>query len=261
MLIALSGTKGAPGVTTTCLALAAIWHRDSTVLLVEADPDGGALAARLGLSQEPGIGTLAVAGRHDLSIAALDDHAQAGPASVPVIVAPSSPIHIRAALRAVARSIGRCTAAMDGNVIVDLGRLDTESPSLALAAAAGRVIFLARPTIEGVDALAVRLGELVELRSRAGLVTVGEGPYSGEEIAEVLSIVNVGHLPYDTGGASAVLSGAGNAFSGRRPLLRALVSLADRLGTDPIQSDSSIGDRSSGDKARVPVSLRTGASQ
>ena len=44
-LIAVAADKGAPGVTTTALALAAVWPRP--VLLAECDPAGGDLVYRL----------------------------------------------------------------------------------------------------------------------------------------------------------------------------------------------------------------------
>ena len=43
-LIAVAADKGAPGVTTTALALAAVWPRP--VLLAECDPAGGDLVYR-----------------------------------------------------------------------------------------------------------------------------------------------------------------------------------------------------------------------
>src|SRR6202020_2243210 len=44
-LIAVAADKGAPGVTTTAVALAAVWPR--AVLLAECDPAGGDLVYRL----------------------------------------------------------------------------------------------------------------------------------------------------------------------------------------------------------------------
>ena len=42
MLIAVAADKGAPGVTTTAVTLAAVWPRP--VLLAECDPAGGDIA-------------------------------------------------------------------------------------------------------------------------------------------------------------------------------------------------------------------------
>src|SRR5258708_11342673 len=69
-LIAIAADKGAPGVTTTALALAAVWPRP--VLLAECDPAGGDLVYRLpaadGSRLDPrrGLLSLAVAARRGL---------------------------------------------------------------------------------------------------------------------------------------------------------------------------------------------------
>ena len=54
--VALCSARGAPGVTTTSLLLAA---RMEGAALVEADLAGGVLAVRYGLGREPGLVTLA----------------------------------------------------------------------------------------------------------------------------------------------------------------------------------------------------------
>ena len=54
-LICVVGGKGAPGASTVALALALASGRERSVTLVDADPDGGALAARLGFAATPGL--------------------------------------------------------------------------------------------------------------------------------------------------------------------------------------------------------------
>jgi hypothetical protein len=251
MLVAVAGTKDSPGVTTVAFGLACLWRARGPVLLVEADPDGGVLAARLGIPQEPGLATLAAAGRHEVSASLLASHAQAGAVAAALIVAPSAPSHARAALRAVADGLSRSIAGLVGTtVVIDLGRLDAESPSLPLAGVAGQILFLTRPTLEGADALAVRLAELegvTDLRSKARIVTVGEGPYSGQELAQVLTVTHMGHLPI-AGGAEALWSATDGAHIPRRPLLRALESLANRFERSELSEQS-----------ETPQPLRMGA--
>ena len=67
MIWALAGGKGAPGATTLAALLAWLLAgpRVPTALVIEADPEGGVLAARwhdaAGLTHEPGLLSLAAA--------------------------------------------------------------------------------------------------------------------------------------------------------------------------------------------------------
>lgn len=229
MIIAVAGTKGAPGVTTASVGIACFLREKHAAVVVEADPDGGCLAARLELAQEPGLSTLAAAGRHELSETVLAGHLQGGPVGIGLVVSPSAPSQARAALRA-ATTLGRTLSGLSEiDVVVDVGRLDPESPSLSLVDAAELVLLLATPTLDGADAAAVRLAETRDLRPRTQLVTVGDGPYSGDEVAQVLGIDHAGHLPFDPAGASLLWSSTERALSSRRPLLRSLATFARRL--------------------------------
>ncbi len=75
-LILLGAAVGQSTVTTSMAALGSVWpeHRPGP-LLVEADPSGGDLVARLAqlrgdthLAEEPSLQTLAAAGRLGLSV-------------------------------------------------------------------------------------------------------------------------------------------------------------------------------------------------
>jgi len=69
-LIAIASDKGAPGVTTAALALAAVWPRP--VLLAECDPAGGDLVYRFPavgggrLDPRRGVLSLAVVARRGM---------------------------------------------------------------------------------------------------------------------------------------------------------------------------------------------------
>jgi len=248
-VIAVAGTKGALGVTTLCMALARDWSPTSPVLVIEADPDGGVLAARLGVSQEPGLGTLAAAGRHELSDPLIQDHAQST-GDLSFIVAPSSPNHARAALLSASRRIGDALADRPGaTTLIDLGRLDSESPALALAQSAEAVLFLAAPSLEGADGLAVRLIALEDLRRRCHLITVGEGPYEGAEIGRVLAIPHAGHLPTDLAGARTVWDLKARPKA-RRPLLRAVAQIAVQFAAIGVPAE---GDADKPAEAQMPT--------
>ena len=62
-VVAIVGAKHSPGATTLAVALASAAPVDQRALVVEADPAGGDIAARAGMSLDPGLLTLAAAGR------------------------------------------------------------------------------------------------------------------------------------------------------------------------------------------------------
>ena len=61
-VVSLLSVKGAPGVTTLSCLVASLWAGPGPVAVVEADPAGGDLAARFGLTSTLGWTSLAAAG-------------------------------------------------------------------------------------------------------------------------------------------------------------------------------------------------------
>ena len=57
MIVALGSIRGAPGVTSWAVLLAAAWPPEFQIerVVLEADPAGGVLGARYGLGVEPGV--------------------------------------------------------------------------------------------------------------------------------------------------------------------------------------------------------------
>ncbi len=239
MLLCVSGTKGAPGATTVALGLARLASLTRRTLLVEADPQGGSIAARFGRAPEPGLATLAASGRHAISSRLLAQNLQAESENLELLLAPSSPSHVRGALRAIgerlASELSSDDTADDAVAIADLGRLEDESPARTLADAADRVVFVTHPTLEGADALFVRTTELLELRDKAMVMTVGEAPprtYESTEVSAVLGVPLAASLPFDPVGAASVWSRRDLGKVRRRGLLLALAGAAERLGID-----------------------------
>src|SRR2546423_13436373 len=60
-LVVVGSVKDAPGVTTVAVGMVAGWPRPDHVVLLEADPDGGDLAARFGHHPDPGLMRFAAA--------------------------------------------------------------------------------------------------------------------------------------------------------------------------------------------------------
>ena len=235
--IGLASAKGSPGSTTLSLGLGLAAARvGRQVLVVEADASGGSLQARLGLEPGPGLLSLAAAGRHGITAKLLAEHLRPLRPGLAVLVAPSDPRQVRASLdslgAALADAFGHLSA--EGtDVVIDLGRLGVE-PAPPLAAGLDQVIWATPPTLDGADALAVRLGPS-GLAPCSAVLTVGDGPYAPEEIAGVLALCLIGALPADPTGAGRLWAGLDAQMLWRSPLGRGLGRLADAiLPTRPV---------------------------
>src|SRR6201986_937232 len=164
-LIVIAADKGAPGVTTTALALAAVWPRP--VLLAECDPSGGGLIYRFpaaqGNSLDPrrGLLTLAVVARRGLQPGQLWEHTQKMVGGLGVLTgvinAGQGP-----GLAALWGPLGGLFAGMSGgDVIADCGRLGPDGPQYDLIAQAAVVLLVTRPSP----------GDVIRLRDRAAAVS------------------------------------------------------------------------------------------
>lgn len=164
-LIAVAADKGAPGVTTACVALAAVWPRP--VLLAECDPAGGDLMYRLpaadGTQLDPGRGllSLAVAVRRGLEPAQVWDHAQKLHGGLDVLVGVVT-AEQGAGLDPLWGPAGAALARLPGaDTIADCGRAGVAGPHYDLLAQASLVVLVTRAT----------LAEVVRLRERAAALS------------------------------------------------------------------------------------------
>lgn len=243
-LIALASVKGSPGVTTTCLALAAVWPGERR-LLIEADPAGGDLGPRLGLPPAPGLTSLAAAARRDHSPGLAWQHARELPGGLHLVIAPSGAEQASACLAALAGNGGRLLGWLASGpqvVIADCGRLDPGSPALAIAACAQVTLLMVRPRVSDLSHLALRADGLSAAGARLALLLApdtghGGGGYPAEEIAATLSIPVQASIPADprTVAPLAAADGSGLRKIGRLPLGRAAATLAATLAHGPSQ--------------------------
>jgi len=232
--IAFASAKASPGVTTTIAALAATWPRDRELHIAELDPAGGDLAVRYDLAVEPGLVTLAAAGRRELSPDTVLAHSQqlpvaAGEPSRRILVGPVAADQAAASLGTLRLGLPRVLAALGSDVLVDCGRLDPGSPVQDVATEADLLVVVTRPVIAEVHHLA---GRLASLRPRAvSLLLIGERPYSVAEVAEAVGASPLGTLPADERAAAALTSAY--ADSSRLPrrarLLRDARAVAEGL--------------------------------
>src|ERR1700722_11022725 len=160
-LIAVAADKGAPGVTTASVALAAVWPRP--VLLAECDPAGGDIAYGLpgadGTPLDPrrGLLSLAVAARRGLQPDQVWPHAQKLHGGLDVLAGVTS-AEQGAGLEALWDTVGGLLARIpQADVIADCGRLGRDGPFYDLLAQAEAVVLVTRAS----------LAEVIRLRDRA----------------------------------------------------------------------------------------------
>lgn len=236
MLIALCSAKGAPGVTTSGLALALSWPRP--VVLAELDPAGGDVLAGYGR------GELSAGGLADLELAArrgglarhmgshllrLDPEGRAR--LLPGLVDPAGARHVDWA-----RLAATLASVEDGavDVIADCGRLRAEHFPAAVIRRSAAVVVVTGSALRAVRAAAQAIAELRGGDGHVGTVAalvVGAGePYGEREIGEALGVPVIGSLPRDAKAASVLSDGApaGRLF-GQSALLRAARTAATRL--------------------------------
>jgi len=227
MLVAVASLKGAPGVTTLCVGMAALWP-GAPAVVVECDPDGGDLVSRFGHHPAPGLATLAAAVRHgstgdgrgssnrpDLRTGALAPHLQQLSLGVHAVLAPPGEAAVSAAI--VAEHAGAVLLPPAGGAVVaDVGRVARPGPGLLIAAGADHVLLVARPTVEDLRLVAWRLDALRgAVSGQLWLVLAGDGPIAAGEAARDTGVPVIGAVPRDRWGAG-VLSGRITATGWRR---------------------------------------------
>lgn len=218
-LIVLGSLKNAPGVTTTALALGAVWPSERRVLVAEFDPAGGDLAGWFRLPGEPGLLALAAAARRHDPAQRVWQFSQRLPGGLAVLTAPDASEETRGAMAT--PGLAGAFTKMDADVLADCGRLDPGSPALDVARTADVVLLLARPVYTELKRLLSLSSALHQLRSRLGVVLIGKGNYPPGEVASAVGVEVLGSLPSDP--HSAALLGGAPAAKGalrRSPLLR-----------------------------------------
>ncbi|MDP9074011.1 MAG: hypothetical protein M3N98_07530 [Actinomycetota bacterium] len=219
-----------PGLTTTVHALAARWPTPRRAVVAELNPEGGSLGARHELAPEPGLTTLAAAGRRGLTAATVMAHCRPIPGGPVALLGPIAPDQMASALSVLGSRLAVALDSLPGaDVLADCGRLDVESPALPVIHASRYVVLVVTPTLEGVAYAQSRLDALEALGlpdGHVGLVTVGSRPYPLDQIGAALQLPTVGSIAADPAGARRL--GIGRA-TGRSKLLRSAAGLASSL--------------------------------
>ena len=196
MLVAVASVKGAPGVTRLAMALAALWPHSGSATLVEADAVGGTIAGRFGLAASPSLTTLAAAMFPSVQDARISEHTQLLSGQLPVVVAPTDPAGVRAAVADLAAAGGLLEYVADepeAVVVLDCGRLDLGHLSPALTVA-GEVLLVVHPVPEELGLLDVAVRSLRAEGGRVRLILRGAG-YDASEMSRTFGVEVAGRLP------------------------------------------------------------------
>src|ERR1022692_4837547 len=204
--IAAAADKGAPGVTTASVALAAVWPRP--VLLAECDPAGGDIVYRLPgadvtrLDPRRGLLSLAVAARRGLEPYQVWEHAQKLHGGLDVLAGVTS-AEQGAGLEALWDMVGGLLSRIPGaDVIADCGRIGRDGPFYDLLAEAEAVVLITRASLAEVvrlrdraTALANGLQKRGRPGARMGVVVVADHRTFKTALAEVGQVIGAERSP------------------------------------------------------------------
>lgn len=225
--------------TTTSVALAASWPAHDDVVLIEADPTGGDLAAWFDMPVVPSLSTV-VTSVLDGAWAEIERHTRLAGNGVRLVPAPARAREASQAIGESARSLVPTLSIMRSPVaIVDTGRVGAAANPHPFVAAAAGVVLVHRQAPQSPAAAGVRLQRLVDqldqfVTASADVVVavLGGSPFGHAEIErlvhDAVGPTPVVMLPVDDL-AAYVLAGR-TGVSARRlarlPLMRAARELA-----------------------------------
>ncbi len=214
-------------MTTGALSIARYWSADKAAFLVEADPFGGDLAAKLGAS--PGVGLWSLVAdlrypeKHESQLQAFSEvlpngvNLVFGFAGRPKEQALDDNVHSR-----LCGLLKKESAETD--VIVDLGRLSPVpcQPQHGLLQACDAVLAFFDASIEGVVGLGHGLAQLKGISTHATVLGVPafRSGFGSEEISTALALEVLPQLPSDPKGVRALYRSCARASSGSKKLSR-----------------------------------------
>jgi MinD-like ATPase involved in chromosome partitioning or flagellar assembly len=242
-LFALCSATGAPGVTTTALALGWVWplaHPDRRVLVVDADVAGSGILpgyAQAGVPAGGGVLGLA-AERTSVTAEAIAEHAVAlDPDARRLVLTGLSATAQARPLTPVWQSLADAAPSLDAaqtDVVVDIGRLGHRYEPTPLIEQADVVMVVLGSTLTSVTAAVAAVRALRGSRgpgptTMALLVNDG-GPYSAREIATELELDRLPVIATDRWAARALAEGGTTGWRfDRSPLLRSAREVAAYL--------------------------------
>ncbi|WP_439677167.1 hypothetical protein [Embleya sp. MST-111070] len=249
-VVAVTGGTGAPGATSTALALLLTWPLPAgrRVILIEADPDGGSILAGAlqgRVSAEYGLHQLGVAHRQgnlvDAFFRQLVDLSDGRRERLllPGLVDPTQASGLAYTWDPISQlAAGLGNQQIPHDVIVDLGRRGTTGASAIVARRADLVLPVVRGTLPSLAQAQPRLTALRNDLDTHGtgsdsiaLVVIEQGRYSRQEIGKHLEAPVLGLVPFDPERARVLSDGEGD--TGKR-FLRSRYMRAARTTADAV---------------------------
>jgi MinD-like ATPase involved in chromosome partitioning or flagellar assembly len=215
-VIALASAKSSPGVSLLAELVVQLRPGGRRAVLLDCDPAGGDWLLRPGATREPGLVSLATAGRRELAGDELLGHLQRFGAGLEVLVGPAAARQAWKALELLGdRLVAHLRQLEELDAVVDCGTLSPASPALTVVRAADLVVLVSRPTARAVVHLAPWVEQLVD-EGAAVVVSLAEGPtgrqepvYRPDEVAEALGTVVVGPVVHDPPAAARMAAEPG----------------------------------------------------
>ncbi|MFF2624589.1 hypothetical protein ACFVUN_02320 [Kitasatospora griseola] len=266
-VVAVLGGPGAPGATSSALALLLSWplRPGRRVLLVECDPDGGAILAGAlegRVDAVYGLRNLAVADRRGLLAQALwEQLLDVSPQGngerllLPGLTDPAQAPGLAYTWEPLVEAL-RALDPEGYDVILDLGRSGANGPMAVLARRSDVVAATVRTTLRGLSAVRPRLAALREDldtngtgADSLGLLLVAEGPYPDHEVSRQFQLPVLGTLTHAPRTAR-VLSDGGDTTD--RRFIRSELMRTARTAADRIQHHAEGRRRRLGPQAQQP---------
>ncbi len=197
-----------PGLTTAVYALGATWPEQRRPIVAELDPAGGSLAARHELPAEPGLTTLAAAGRRGLAPRPSCGTAAACQVASSRWSPPSVLNEWHPPLAVLGEELAQALDSIPGtDVLADCGRIERRSPALDLVRAAPYVVLVVTPSLEGVAHAQARLESLALPPGRLAVADSRQPPLPLREVGAALELPVLGALAYDPAGVARFNAG------------------------------------------------------
>lgn len=253
-MVMLCSAAGAPGVTTTALAMTLAWPGDS--LLVDADRNASqaVLAGHLGGADAGGRGLTALTRAHrerrsladelPANLLPLAEHESHRRSFLPGFSQAGSATLFQSAWPELADNLHRISRGGTA-VVIDAGRVGDGLPG-PLLAASGVTLLLTGTSLRALAATRIHLSAIGQRQAQLanggqlGLVLIGEGnPYSGKEISQSFGVPVWGVLPEDAGAAAVWSDGEPAARRHRNSALaKAVTGLVARVAATASRPDS-----------------------